>query len=281
MTQSQENLSRPSYSRFNPITRLVSVLDSGMIPAPATQIVRGVLRRRVVSHRLFKIEVENKHGLEIGGPSSIFRDTGELPIYRHMAALDNCVFSAETIWEGRRAEGQTYAYHPRKSKGHNFIREATDLRDIPDHGYDFVLSSHSLEHIANPLKALREWIRVVKPKGAMIVILPDSRRTFDWRRQPTPVEHMLMDYERGTDERDLFHLPEILEHHDLALDPAAGDKEHFHRRSLQNFENRCLHHHVFDERNSRELLEAAGLTVGVQERIRPHHLVLLAHCPSG
>jgi SAM-dependent methyltransferase len=251
------------------------------LPGPLIQTMRHVLKRRVAAQALFQLEVENKAGLEIGGPSTIFRNAGELPIYRYMAALDNCVFSLETIWEGRRAEGRSFSYHPGKGNGFNFIREASDLLDIADHAYDFVLSSHSLEHIANPIKALKEWTRVVKPRGAIIVILPDYRRTFDHRRQPTPVEHMMEDYERETDERDLTHLADILRLHDLSLDRAAGTKDNFYQRSLRNFENRCLHHHVFDERNSRELFEAVGLTIEVQELIKPHHIVLLARCPSG
>lgn len=209
----------------------------------------------------------------------MFGNAGELPIYRHIAGLDNCVFSVETIWEGRRADGRSFYYQPGKDKGFNFVREATDLRDIADHTYDFVLSSHSLEHIADPIQAVREWIRVVKPCGAIVIILPDYRHTFDRRRRPTPLQHMMQDHERRTDERDLTHLTEILELHDLALDPAAGTKDNFHQRSLRNFENRSLHHHVFDERNSRELCEAVGLTIEIQELIRPHHIVLLARCP--
>jgi SAM-dependent methyltransferase len=137
----------------------------------------------------------------------------------------NCVFSVETVWEGNRAEGRTYKYHARRSEGFNFVREATDLQGISDDQYDFILSSHNLEHIANPIKALTEWIRVVKPKGAIIILLPDYRRTFDHRRRLTPIEHMLEDYEVGRDERDLTHLDEILERHDLSRDPAAGSRK--------------------------------------------------------
>ena len=250
------------------------------LPGPVVQIMRRVLKRGVASQALFQVEVQNKVGLEIGGPSAMFGDAGELPIYRYVAVLNNCVFSVETIWEGRRAEGRTFYYHPRKKKGFNFVREATDLRDLADHTYDFVLASHSLEHIADPLQALAEWIRVAKPRGAIIITLPNHRHTFDHRRRPTPLQHMIEDHERRTNERDLSHLTEILELHDLALDPGAGTRDNFHRRSLRNFENRSLHHHVFDESNSRELCEAAGLTIEVQELIKPHHIVLLARCPS-
>ena len=250
-------------------------------PAPLVQIMRRALKgRHVAAQALFQVAVENKLGLEIGGPSAVFRNTGELPIYRYLAGLDNCVFSAETIWEGKRPDGRSFFYQPGKDQGFNFIREATELRNIDNHRYDFVLSSHNLEHIANPIKALREWKRVVKPHGALIVILPDYRRTFDHRRKPTPINHMIEDYDRGTDETDLTHLEEILALHDQALDPDSGTKANFQERSMRNVENRCLHHHVFDERNSRALLEAAGLRVDVQELIKPFHIVLLARCST-
>lgn len=248
-------------------------------PLPV-QVARRVLGRYVKSQKQFRAQVENKFGLEIGGPSAAFGDAGVLPLYRSLAGLDNCVFSLETIWEGRRVEGWTYFYHPRRANGFNFIREATDLHGIGEHRYDFVLSSHNLEHISNPVRALKEWIRVVKPGGVIIVLLPDYRRTFDHRRSPTPIEHMLEDYELGRDERDLTHLAEILELHDLSRDPPAGSIDHFRQRSLRNFENRCLHHHVFDERNSRELFEAVGLTVELLELAKPEQIAVLARCPS-
>lgn len=246
----------------------------------AVRAVRHALGRYVPSRGNFRSKVEGRFGLEIGGPSGAFGDTGVLPLYSHLAGLDNCVFSLETIWEGQRAEGPTYFYHPGKPIGFNFIREATDLVDIGDHQYDFVLSSHNLEHISNPLKALNEWIRVVKSGGAVIVLLPDHRLTFDHRRKPTPIEHIVEDYELGRDESDLTHLPEILELHDLSRDPAAGSMEEFRRRSLKNFENRCLHHHVFDETNSRRLLEVAGLTVECIEFAKPNHIAILGRCPG-
>jgi SAM-dependent methyltransferase len=250
------------------------------IPPFALQIMRRLTRMYVKSHGLFRAEVENKVGLEIGGPSGAFRDSGLLPLYRYTAGLDNCVFAVETLWEGRRPEGQTFSYHPRKPNGFNFVREATNLHGIADHAYDYVLSSHNLEHVANPVRALKEWMRVVKPGGAIIAILPDYRHTFDHRRQPTAVKHMMEDYASGTSESDLTHLQEILELHDLSLDPGAGTLDDFHQRSLRNLENRALHHHVFDEHNSRALFEAIELSVKTVELVKPCHIAVLSQCPS-
>jgi hypothetical protein len=48
-------------------------------------------------------------------------------------------------------------------------------------------------------------------------------------------------------EDDLSTLPEILLNHDLRLDSAAGNLGNFTKRSLDNFNNRCLHHYVYDD----------------------------------
>jgi len=87
---------------------------------------------------------------------------------------------------------------------------------------------------------------------------------------------MLQDFSSGTAESDLTHLPEILEKHDLSMDLAAGQEE-FHRRSLDNFSNRCLHHHVFDKQNSRELLTAVGFQVLAIDTVISPHILILAH----
>jgi SAM-dependent methyltransferase len=215
-------------------------------------------RHAVPSHLSYIKVVRDKTGLEIGGPSSTLRAGGPLPLYDHIGSLDNCDFSASTAWATHSTD---FVFSSRKPAGKNIICDGSQLTPIADASYDFLFSSHNLEHFANPVKALVEWKRVLRPGGALILILPFYSRTFDHRRAPTTVTHMMEDFERRTGEDDLTHLPEILEKHDLERDPLAGSFESFRQRSLDNFKNRCLHHHVFDDRNSRELLETLGLRV--------------------
>lgn len=47
---------------------------------------------------------------------------------------------------------------------------------------DFVSSCHVLEHIANPVDALREWARVLKSGGHMVTLVPDYRYTFSCKQ---------------------------------------------------------------------------------------------------
>jgi len=185
--------------------------------------VRALMHGRARCYPLIRHSLNGKSGIEIGGPSELFRRWYEpLPIYGAVGSLDNCVFSSATIWA---SQSEKYEFHPRKNAGRTFVCEGFDLKVIPDGSYDFVLSSHNLEHFANPIRALKEWERVVRPGGALVLVLPYYGKTFDHRRRPTDVTHMFEDFERNTQEDDLTHLPEILELHDLTMRPLAGSFE--------------------------------------------------------
>ncbi len=51
--------------------------------------------------------------------------------------------------------------------------DATLLAGVPDAHFDFVHSSHCLEHLADPATALGHWLRVTRPGGHVIVLIPD------------------------------------------------------------------------------------------------------------
>jgi SAM-dependent methyltransferase len=133
-----------------------------------------------------------------------------------------------------------------------------------------------LEHSANPLKALREWLRLLKPGGTLFLVLPHREGTFDHRRPVTPLRHLVEDFEQQMGEDDLTHLPEILQLHDLRRDPEAGGFETFKARSERNRENRGLHHHVFDTRRVVELLDHVGVQIRAVESTFPFHIATLA-----
>lgn len=217
-----------------------------------------------------------RNGLEIGGPSGVFSSAGVLPIYPIVGNLDNCNFSGQTTWEGTIVEGMTFCYDKTRAPGRQYVGEATDLSEIPGEHYDFLLSSHVIEHSANSIKALLEWMRVVKEDGILVLLTPHKDGTFDHRRPVTPLAHLIDDYDQGMTEADLSHLPEILKLHDLSKDPGAGDPIHFRKRSENNLANRCLHHHVFDTKRVVELLNHLNLQVLAVEAMRPNHIITVA-----
>jgi ubiquinone/menaquinone biosynthesis C-methylase UbiE len=52
--------------------------------------------------------------------------------------------------------------------------DAELMASCGDEQYDFVHSSHCLEHMHNPDIALKNWFRIVKPGGHLVVLVPDE-----------------------------------------------------------------------------------------------------------
>jgi len=59
-----------------------------------------------------------------------------------------------------------------------FDKEQGDAQEILDYlssnTFDCVHSSHSLEHMRDVPKALEQWWQLVKPGGAMVIVVPDE-----------------------------------------------------------------------------------------------------------
>jgi SAM-dependent methyltransferase len=252
--------------------------------SPVTNLIAGLRRRtrRLWNYRRIARAVRGKYGLEIGGPSAVFSPAVPSayipPVYALAAALDNCNFATNTTWSQAEA-GRTFEYLPGTPRGMQYIHDATCLASIADQQYDFLLASHVLEHIANPLAALREFHRVLRPGGAVLVIVPNPIHIFDHRRPVTPFAHLERDLDAATDESDLTHLDEILALHDLGMDSASGTPEQFRARCLRNQENRCMHHHVFNLKVLEQAVRSAGFRRLYQTDLWGFHLLTFAERP--
>ena len=82
------------------------------------------------------------------------------------------------------------------------VAEGDDL-PFPDEAFDFVLASHVLEHLPDPIRALQEWRRVAR--RYVLVVLPHRDRTFDRDRPVTPVDELLRRHEQGLRSDDDRH----------------------------------------------------------------------------
>src|SRR5579872_1898827 len=156
--------------------------------------LRQTMRRSpypALSHGRYVKCVEGMKGLEIGGPSPVFRKDGLIPLYDFVGQLDNCNYGENTVWEGHLTGGRTFKYYDNKPPGVQYLCEGGDLSEISDGGYDFILSSHMLEHSANPLKILKSWHRLLRRGGTLILLLPDKNWTFDHKRPVTTLEHLI------------------------------------------------------------------------------------------
>jgi SAM-dependent methyltransferase len=52
--------------------------------------------------------------------------------------------------------------------------DAEYMAGVPDESFDFVHSSHCLEHLRDPYQGLLNWFRILKPNGHLILTVPDE-----------------------------------------------------------------------------------------------------------
>ena len=259
------------------LNRMIHIVrEEGVLSLLRVGMIKRVWWRKPLRQfNLLRDYFEGKHGLEIGGPSGIFAHKSLLPIYGIVGSCDNCNFSGRTVWQRNVQEGLHFKYHPNKPAGYQFICEAINLTRIENERYDFVISAHVIEHIANPLKAILEWKRVLRRGGVILLVCPHKETTFDHRRPITPLDHLIEDYNKGVDDHDLTCLPEVLKLHDLSLDSEAGSYGQFLARSKKNFDNRCLHHHVFITESWISILDYLNLEIVCLEAVLPFHIIAM------
>lgn len=260
------------------ISKKIRALRSLGFASSTAVIGDKLLRRRSPSLIRLKHCFEGA-GLEIGGPSKVFSKAGYWPVYACAARVDNVNFCSRTEWHGTISGGHNFQFDSSKAPGLQIIRDAGDLHGIDDGAYDFVLSSHMLEHSANPMKVLIEWKRVLKPGGMMQLVLPHRDGTFDHRRPVTTLEHLREDFANDTKEDDPTHFEEILRLHDLSRDPGQTSREALRSWILDNVNNRGAHHHVFTSLLVSSLVDAVGFELLAVEPRRPFDIFVTARKP--
>ncbi|HLX89806.1 MAG TPA: class I SAM-dependent methyltransferase [Acidimicrobiales bacterium] len=118
---------------------------------------------------------------------------------------------------------------------------AERLGPVPDGSQDFVIASHVLEHLAEPLGFVDEIHRVLVPGGLALVLLPDRRRTEDRFRAATPLGHLVGEHEQAVVEVSAEHLREFLR--DRGRPAARGDEW---ERQLAQYREHSFHVHCWD-----------------------------------
>ena len=156
-----------------------------------------------------------------------------------------------------------------------FVDDAQHLRQIFDGAYDLIIAAHALEHLADVLRALRNWLRVLRPGGHAVIFLPDacSPAMMDRSRLAMPAEHFVSEFASGTLERHedeiavstlRFHrlfnaskhfAPEAGHQSIAALTPTRLASQIARNRKADA--NGRGHVHVWSSRSLQEMLEAA------------------------
>ena len=70
-------------------------------------------------------------------------------------------------------------------------------RTIEPESTDFIIANHFLEHCEDPIGTITTHLGKLRPGGVLFHAVPDKRYTFDFRRAPTPLSHVIGDHEDG------------------------------------------------------------------------------------
>ena len=156
----------------------------------------------------------------------------------------------------------------------DYVTDAANLSFTMDETMDFICSSHLLEHLANPLKAIVEWKRVIKEGGIIYVGVPDKRHTFDHKRDRTPLSHLIDDFEKGIDQTDTTHIAEFIENLN-ENEPCEGNSEQSPGHVINNPES-GVHHHVWIADDVKEIFEHMGLAIPYEPILRHGTIHIIA-----
>jgi len=203
---------------------------------------------------------DNKSGVIIGGRLRWhFKNLGRTT--QKIINVDNCESNLD-----KPADTESY------------VTDATNLFFAADETLDFVCSSHLLEHLANPLKAIVEWKRAIKEGGIIYVGVPDKRYTFDHKRDRTPLSHLIDDFEKDVAQTDTTHIAEFIEKFD-ENEPCDGNSEQSPGHVVDNPES-AVHHHVWIADDVREIFEHMCLAIPYGPILRHGTIHIIAQKPK-
>jgi predicted SAM-dependent methyltransferase len=185
--------------------------------------------------------VLNKKVLEIGGPSQLLN------------YLYDSVESIEMLNHKESMEVHHTSNFPSKTIG-KYFGDATELQSFSSNNlfdrFDVVITSHTLEHISNPISAIKIWKKCLVPGGVIINIVPNKNFCWDANREYTTNQHFLEDYMNGTLESDMTHV-----HESSCMQVTRPN--YYQEVGLVN-ETRIIHHHIFCENSLKFIHEHVG-----------------------
>jgi SAM-dependent methyltransferase len=135
------------------------------------------------------------------------------------------------------------------------------LSALPDASQDFVIASHLLEHLADPLTQIGEIHRVLKAGGVVLIFLPDRRHTFDRKRSATPLAHLVADYRDRVTVVSDEHIEDYLRKTDV-WDPTWTPEQE--REQFELNRQRSIHVHCWSEDEFLPVVEHTIVEMGMQ-----------------
>lgn len=135
------------------------------------------------------------------------------------------------------------------------------LSGLASGSQDFVIASHVLEHLAEPLGQLADIHRVLRPGGVALILLPDRRHTFDRDRAPTPLHHLVREHREGVTVVADDHLEDFLRGTGGWDD---GWDEARRREVFELHRRRSVHAHTWSQEEFCEVVEHTVREMGMR-----------------
>lgn len=141
--------------------------------------------------------------------------------------------------------------------------DAQTLEGVPAASQDFIISSHVIEHLEDPIGSIRATINALKPGGIFLLAVPDMEKTHDHLRPPTPLAHLIQDSRDGGRSTRL----QAYEEHVRFVHPAITDEtipEDEVPNHVAGIERARMdvHFHCWTAAGFRELLEYCVRSMG-------------------
>jgi len=151
----------------------------------------------------------------------------------------------------------------------DIIDDGFSLSNVENHSQDFIIANHVLEHAANTLQVLTNWVRVLKPNGILFISVPIGAKCFDRGRTLTTLQHFIDDhdlYSRGKlDEINHANRVHLMEWLSISEPNILGKRQpNYTPPTREEVEKRaneaCLdklemHFHTFSKASFQELLK--------------------------
>jgi SAM-dependent methyltransferase len=163
---------------FSSLTTAISSLYYGK------RIYKRFKKERPTPNKPSELALEmlsGKNGIEIGASTQNSFHLTNRQYCKNIGGYLNVDFTTE------QRKWQTGNFEPAVV---NVVSTGDKLPFISE-AFDYVLSSHMIEHAFDPIATIKEWMRVIKKDGYIFMIVPHKDRTFDSNRDVTPIEELL------------------------------------------------------------------------------------------
>lgn len=196
--------------------------------------------------------LRDKSGIEFGGPTELFATPGYGMHLYPGVNLDGGNIIKNNYFQSNLSSNFFYG----DKLGRQYDIDCTNEDQLKKlKKYDFIVTSHAIEHFANPIHTLKMWEQhVLKPGGYILSVVPDYRYCFDRKRPLTTIDHLIADYIEDVGEGDKTHIEEQKKLHDWSY----GGHHQFYELCEINHLTRVVHHHTFTIELVEELFAYCG-----------------------